>query len=359
LLKFSKKHEVAMTRRIVFFLFLGFSLWGGFAQSPFSFEVDSLILRGMDQTLLCEFDEAMATFQRVIDRCPDHLVGYFYQAAVLQSRMMDYETDLWEGDFYRLIDKAIDTGKKQLKRGDDNAWTYFYLGSAYSYKGLYQAKAGSFISGFISAHKGMGYFEKAVEMDSTLYDAYLGLGSYKYWAGRFYKYLKFLPWIKDEREKGIGMVTLSVDKGTFSYWAGLNSLAWIEYDRKRYKEALILFKKGLGKYPGSRFFQWGVADSYFQLNDFSIAALFYQELLFSILNDSPNNGYNEVVCRFKLALSHFALGYYQEALKECDAILQRGVEEKISIRLEKYRKAARKYRKECLSRLEKKKGQEK
>ena len=158
------------------------------SQTPFSSEVDSLILRSIDCTFMSQFDSAMAVLQPVVDRYPDHIAGYFYQAATLQSKMMDYETDLWEKAFYQKIEQAISVGKMQIEEGKHDSWTYFYLGNSHSYKGLYQAKTGGLISGFINARKGLYYLNKAVEMDSSLYDAYLSIGNFKYWEGRFYQY---------------------------------------------------------------------------------------------------------------------------------------------------------------------------
>lgn len=334
-----------------FSLLFGFICSSIMGQSPFSPEVDSLILRGIDQTFLCKFDSAKATFQKVIDLYPDHFVGYFYQAATFQSEMMDYETNQWEDDFYRLIEKAIRMGKKQIDECDNDPWTYFYLGSAYSYKGLYQGKTGSYISGFISARKGLRHLQKAMELDSTLYDAYMGLGTYKYWSGRFYKFLKWLPWIRDERDEGIRMVKLSVERGTFSYWVGLNSLAWIEYDRKNYVEALGLFQKGLEKYPGSRFFIWGVADCYFGLGHFAKAVVFYEDLLSSIQCSDFNNGYNEIECLVKIVLSRYALMEYEEAFHKCEIILEKKVKKEIAKRLNKHFQIAEDYKKRCVEAL--------
>ena len=338
-------------KRIIFLSFLLVISTEVLAQSPFSSKIDSLILKGIDQTFFCKFDSAMLTFQKIIDRHPNDLVGYFYQAATLQSEMMHYETDIWGKDFDQLIDKAILLGKKEIENGDDDPWTYFYLGSSFSYKGLYQAKTGNYISGFMSARKGLSYLKKAVEKDSMLYDAYLGLGTYKYWSGRFYKYLKWLPWIRDEREEGIRMVKYSVSRGTFSHWVGINSLGWIEYDRKNYWGALALFQKGLKKYPGSPFFIWGVADSYYRLGNFVKAVEIYQKLLTSILSASLNNGYNEIECRLKLGMSYYTLGQYKNALYQYNAILKRKVEKKIARRLKKHYRLAKEYKKRSLKAL--------
>jgi tetratricopeptide (TPR) repeat protein len=323
-------------------------------QNPLSAEMDSLILRGIDHTFCCQFDSARNAYQQIIDRYPGHPAGYFYQAANLQSEMMDYETDLWEIPFYEYIEEVIRLTSLNIDRGDENPWTYFYLGCAYSYKGLFQAKTGNLLSGFISASKGIGHLKKVVDTDSTLYDAYLGLGNYKYWAGKFYKFLRWLPWIRDERTEGIQMIQSAVERGTFSYWVGMNSLGWIEFDRKNYRDALAIFRKGMEKYPGSRFFLWGLADSYFAMHDYSSALVYYQQLLASLRNVKMNNGYNEIQCSVRCAIAFYALKQYETALHLCITILDRKVDTQTARRLKKQYAIAEEYKKlsaEALGRI--------
>ena len=337
----------------VIFCILGFMTLTGkiAAQSTFPPVIDSLITHGIDQTFSCRFDSAMNTFQKVVDRWPDHPIGYFYRAATLQSMMMHYETDRWGKAFYRLIEDAMKTAKKQLDEGSDDPWIHFFMGSSATYKGLFKVKTGGVVSGFIDAQKGLRHLNKALEADSSLYDAYLGLGSFDYWSARFYKYLKWLPWIEDERERGLYRVKLAMEKSAFSYWVSVNSLAWIEYDRQNYEEALALFRQGLERYPGSRFFLWGVGDTYFRLDRFDQAIQIYEDILESIVNDRLNNGYNEVVCRFKLIRSYMRRKNYEKALQHCDAILDKKLIWKIEERVEERRDKTKKYRDECLKAL--------
>lgn len=305
----------------------------------------------MDQTMITEFDSAAATYQKVIDLYPDHLVGYFYQAANLQSRMMDIEGDAWENEFYQWLDKAETIGKQMMENGDKDPWTFFYMGSVYSYKGLYQAKSGSLVQGFVSAKKGLGLLETAVEKDTTLYDAYLGLGSYKYYAGKYYKYLRWLPWISDEREEGMRMIQKSIQGGTFSYWVGVNTFGWIQYDRKEYDDALDCFLKGLQTYPKSRFFLWGAALCHLKLDRFEEAKTIYVDLLEHITSSPWNNGYNEIEARSKLAECYYGLGDYQKALDQCNAALERRVAQKIKKRLNEQYDLVKKIRKNSNKKL--------
>ena len=322
------------------------------AQSPFSGEVDSLILKGIDLTLESRFDSAMIVFRQVVDKTPDHPVGQFYLAATLQSEMMDYETNRFEDAFYQHIDSALTIGKHLLDQGDESAWTHFYMGSAYSYKGLYQVKAGSYVPGFISANKGIGHLKTAMKLDSTLYDAYLGVGSYQYWSGRLSKYLRWLPFISDAREEGLHNIRLAIEKGTFSKWVSINSLAWIEFDREEYAESLRLFRAGLEPYPTSRFFLWGLGSCLYKMKRYRDAIPVYEGLLDSVLTGKIYSGYNDAECRLRLATSYFAMGDYSGSLEMCDAILSLDVDDETQGRIKDHMKEAEKIRERCLEEMD-------
>lgn len=313
----------------------------GLAQTPFGTKIDSLIRRGIDFTFQSEFDSAMTLYREIESGLPDHPVGAFYQAATLQSAMMDYETDQWESGFFHHVDRAILLGESKLTADKSDPWVLFYLGNAYGYKGLYLARKGSYVAGFRSAHKGIGLLEEAVALDSTLYDPYLLIGNYKYWSGRFYKFIRWLPFVRDERELGLELIRKSIRQGSFSRWVGLNSLGWIEYDRKAYAEALTLFEEGLTAYPDSRFFLWGVGAAHQQLEQWAEANDYHEELLLSILSGLVNNGYNEAEVRKKLMLAYFALNEVTAAKKHAEAILALEVEESVEKRIKDHRKQAR------------------
>lgn len=353
-MKFEDKIQpIRAKNKSIIRLLLFFVYSTAFSQSPFSQEIDSLILRGMDYSFLSQFDSALVQCRKLESMLPNESVGYFYHAAVLQSMMMDYETDQWEAEFLSMIEKTIRIGEEKTNSQNCNAWDLFYLGSAHSYKGLYQAKAGKLVAGFISAHSGVGYLEKAYAADSTVFDALLGIGSYKYWAGRFYRYLRWLPWIRDERKTGVQMVEMAIAKGTFSSFVGLNSLGWIQYDRKLYDSAVQLFRKGLERYPSSRFFQWGVGDCLFKMNRMNDAAVVYEGLLDSIRRSAVNNGYNEAECLIKLAECHYASGDFKRSLQYCESVLGLKTDILIAQRIEKKRQAAEIRKKQCLRAIEK------
>ncbi len=330
---------------VSFFLLILQPLLG---QSPFSSSVDSIIQAGIEATLHHQYDQAESLFVKLEKMYPEHPAGIFYRAATLQSKLMDYETTEWGGEFEARIGKAIRLGEQALQKNPKDPWLYFYTGNAYLYNGLYLGKTSRLVSGFLYAHKGIKYLEKAVQLYPLLYDAYLGIGSYKYWAGRFYKYLNWLPGIQDERELGIQMIHSAIEKSRFSQWVGINTLGWIEFDRKQYAKAMELFSKGLEHFPKSRFFLWGMADCAFGMEDYPLAIQWYSELLESLLDANQKNGYNEAECRLKRMMAYKAMGNQKAAKEEAEAILAIKPEKHILSRIEHHYRMA----KQCLKEIQ-------
>jgi tetratricopeptide (TPR) repeat protein len=320
-----------------------------FSQTLVSTRMDSLIAAGMDMIFRTEYDSAWKTFDRIFRIEPDSSIGLFYQAACLQSKMMDFETDRWEDDFFRVVNRAIRLGEKRIESGLADAGTYFHLGNTYSYRGFFLAKTGKVVAGFVQARKGGDALEKAVGMDSTFADAYLGIGNYKYWSGRFTQtYMGWLPWLKDERDLGISLMHRAIDRGRFSRWAGMNSLGWIEYDRKQYTEALDIFLAGLEKYPKSRFFLWGAADCSYRMKDWETAASFYEPLCESILSAGMDNLFNEIVCRSRLVECWFHLGRNDQALHQADFVLSMKPDKKTAKRTKEFRSVVERIREDLV-----------
>jgi tetratricopeptide (TPR) repeat protein len=132
---------------------------------------------------------------------------------------------------------------------------------------------------------------------------------------------------------------------------GLNSLGWILYDRGQYEEALTQFRRGLGRHPQSRFFIWAVADTYFRMGLFEKAEVLYEQLLEYIESSAQNDGYNEVICRFKLMKTLFAAREYSNALEACNAILSWSGDALTRQRLKSRLKETKQYRQRCVAAL--------
>ncbi|MBN1351385.1 hypothetical protein JXJ21_18350 [candidate division KSB1 bacterium] len=310
------------------------------ASQIFEAPIDSLIRKSLVLTINQKFDSAETVCAEIMNLDWQNPIGTLMLAATLQSKMMDYETDQWESDFFSNIDKSIRLSEHLLKTTEKSASLYFIIGSAYCYKSFYCGKKERLLSAFKNATKGIDYMNRALAIDSTVYDAYLAIGSYKYWKSRKLNFITWLPFLSDDRSQGIQMIQKTIEHGSISRYAAINGLAWIYLDAGRIDEAIQTATMGCQAFPESRFFLWCLADCYFKKPDFVNAKLNYQKILDSILTKEFNNHYNEIVCRYKIAACLHALEKYRESKTQCEAIATLSLSEPIAKRAASYLKKA-------------------
>lgn len=304
-----------------------------------SSQTDSIIQQGIECSILHDYDRAEAIFRQVIENNPELAEGYFFMAATIQSKMMDFETDQWEQDFFHFIEMTIQRAKEQqVDRADADPYSRFYHGSALCYLAFYESRKGKYLDAVRHGLSGISILKKVIAINPDFYDAYFGIGSYKYWRSQVTRYLNWLPVLADEREEGIQLVQQAVEKGRFTQFAAMNELIWILMDRNRPEDAYYWALKGMHKFPQSRFFLWGMAKTAYALGKFSDAARSYQQLLLSIANESFNNHYNEYICRVNLIHCFEKLERYPEANEQIDIIEKLTLSHDIENKLNKQQK---------------------
>jgi len=268
---------------------------------PVAEPLKSTILEGIDLTLNNQFEQADRLYQDLIDSLPEYPAGYFYKGATMQAEMLDAENFQNKQEFYALMNRTIQIADSLNRAEEGNAWIYFYKGSAYLYRGFLKMKEGDWYAAYQDARKGVKTLEAGVQQDSTLYDAYLGIGSYKYWKSAKAKFLLWLPFISDQRVHGIELVSQAIQKGLFIEVVGKDQLVWILMDHGDIPRALTLARENYQAYPESRFLRWTLASAAFHAGEWSLSKKLYEELLQQVRRLPANNGFNEVDCLVRLA----------------------------------------------------------
>ncbi len=322
-----------------------------FAQTPADSSIAKQIKHGMQQTILNDFSGASTTFQTIISQYPDKPFGYFYLGATLQAEMLDQENYAKLDEFKALMKKTIELSRALQKKNKNDPWALFMEGSAHLYHGFMDSKTKKLWGAYRNAVKGTGRLVKAIELDSTLYDAYLGVGSYRYWKSVKTKAIAWLPFLSDEREKGIRMVRTAIEKGQFGRLVGKDQLAWILLHQKKYDEALELALENHRLYPESRFFMWTLVEIYYKSESWKEAFQLYKKLL-KIVRDLPdNNHYNEITCLLRMAEISCWKGDYKLANELTGEILRLELNEDIRKRTKSKRKRAGELKKICTTEL--------
>lgn len=255
--------------------------------------------------------DARDIFDRYRVIYPGDPAGYLFLAAALQSEMIDREEDIFGKKFILLCDSTRIAAEAYLENCTtrDSALCYLYMGHQYAYQSLYESRFGSSLSALSMALKAKGKYQEGLKIDSTLYDLYLGLGSYHYWKSVKSGILRWAGIFKNEKQPSISEIELAADSSLFSKEASRSALIWIMINEEEYDSAITLAEDLLGKYPHGNSFLWPLAQAYYGSGRFEPAAENYGKLI-RRLKSRPGNYYNliEAVYWYKMACDEMGEG---------------------------------------------------
>ncbi len=295
---------------------------GNSATAPTAGWIDECI----EHTIHTRFEQALNLVSEQLTRNPKNYRAYFYRAATLSSKMTHFENDDGEQDFRAAIDSSITIIELLLEdssgvSAQNRADYLFYLGSAYGYLAFYQGRTGSYFPALTNGLKSNSLLNLAVVTDSTLYDAYLGIGVFKYWRYSKLKFISWLPFIPDERDEGIEYIKKAIIHETRSKYMAMHQLVYILTDYGYPDQAKPFAEQIVAKYPDSQFMWWAAAKAYDQNDDFEHAVLAYEKLNQLIAKDqhaNPNHLYKSYL---KLAQIYLRKKDYQSCQNTCTYIL--------------------------------------
>jgi tetratricopeptide (TPR) repeat protein len=314
-------------------------------------QIKSLLSEGIDASFREDYAKAESKFRKLIEMAPSDPAGYFFLAALYHAQMIDHESDFREEEFYRCVKAAKKRARNRIKQDKEDAWAYLVLGNSYGAKAVYEAKKGNWLSGLDEGLRAKSTLKEAVKRNPELFDAYVGLGSYHFWASEMTKVLWWLPFIGDNREQGISEMKTAYQKSTFSQAAAASGLIWMYIRLEEYDQAISLARKMQNRYPEGKSFLWGLAEAYYDKRDLNNALLNYQDLLRRLeenhRSENPGQSYNLIECRFYIANCLLGLGRYAECDSVCQEILDSPLEEKIRQRQKNKLDRARKLQERC------------
>ena len=280
----------------------------------------------IEYTIHSKFEQALQIVREQISENPHNYQAYFYLAATLSSKMTHFENNDDEYDFMSAIDSTIKIIELKLEdtTGVDsksNAEQLFYLGSAYGYLAFFQGRAGSYFPALSNGLESNNLLNLAVVVDSTLYDAYLGIGVFKYWRYSKLKFISWLPFIPDERDEGIEYIKLAIEKSAASKYMAMHQLVYILCDYDSPNEAIEYAEQIIKRYPDSQFMWWAAAKAYDKSDDFDNAIHAYSKL-YSLLTVDPKSNPNHLYkCQLKLAEIYQRKSDFRSCQDTCQNLL--------------------------------------
>jgi tetratricopeptide (TPR) repeat protein len=318
-------------------------------QSP---QIRTMALQGIEASFREDYALAESWFHTLIRMAPEDPAGYFFLAALYHAQMIDYESNFREKELYSNVKIAKKFARKKIRKNKKDAWAHVILGNSYGVKAVYNAMKGKWWSGLNEGLSAKSILKKAIKLDPELYDAYVGLGSYHYWASVKTRAFWWLPFVGDHRQKGISQTKLACEKSLFSSAAAASGLIWMHISEKQHDEAISLAQRMQSQYPEGKSFLWPLAQAYFEKGQWSDALSTYWDLSGRLEKDhasgNPDQSYNLIECRFYMANCLFGLGRYAECDSVCQEILGFPLDEKMRKRQEKKLKSARELSEKCL-----------
>lgn len=297
--------------------------------------------RAIDMVFADSFSRAYELIEEMPDTIPGRPIYHLLYGSVLHTEMLDSEDFAREKKFFTHIDSCVNYLKKWTDDNPEDPWGFLFLGSAYGYKSILHVHKKQWLKSLIDGLKAKGKFAKAIKLDSTIYDSYTGMGNYHYWST--VKLGKYIPFLPDNREKGLVELKLAADSSLFSRKPALAGLAWAMIQEKRYKEAILIGKALLEETYGGRNSLWILGGAYWRTGNLSQAAKHFKMLIDSFIATGNQNYYNLIFCRYRLGVCKFKLGQADKAKAEFKVLLSYDVSREVEKRHKKTYKKARQY----------------
>ena len=269
------------------------------------------------------YKEAEKAFDRFIDSCPDEPAGPLMKAAVVQYYSIDYNDFSDLDEFFQLLETAEKLARDKVKKNGNDVWAQFFLHSASILKAVWAVNTGNFIIGIINGKSGIHGMSDIVSANEDFYDAYLMIGSYKFWKSEAFNKFYWLPLIEDQRLQGIDEVKKALEMGKL-----ISPLSSIVLN-----EMLIIYNLELAInnleelvriYPTCRLFRWQLGESLKKAGNYEKAVRVLTGIADEMKHDPNDDGSGPLRCWWKLAVLTESLGKYDECRRYCDEIISIG-----------------------------------
>jgi tetratricopeptide (TPR) repeat protein len=188
---------------------------------PLPPELRELSKKGIDAIYAVDLPEAKKNFDEALAKYPEHPFPHFGIAMTKWATLeyLEDESDpKLDKEYGELTDRAIDVGLAWIKKHPGDANAYMCLGGMYGLRARLAVLQHRWIKAYFDGKKAISNTRMALKIDPEMYDAYLGLGMYEYYAGTLSGVVKILAkfFLSGDAKHGIELLTVCKDKGYFN-----------------------------------------------------------------------------------------------------------------------------------------------
>lgn len=251
---------------------------------------------------------------------PEIPLGHIYLAANEIVKAEFYGGEYPEPIIEYHLGKALEMSRSLYETNQQNIWHNYFMALSEGYSAYYKGLKGNYISAFTQGYDALDYFNECLAIDSTFYESYIALGTYKYWISAKTEILNWLPFFPDDKESGIKILEKAVKHNSYNYHLAVNSITWIYIEEGKYQRAVEISKPVFEKYPGNKFIGLALAAAYRNINP-GKAVEVYKQILISLKQTGDPYKFNEVLFKYKIVKMYLRMNKNAQALKVCNEIL--------------------------------------
>ena len=292
------------------------------------FRGEDALRRVYDYILDAAFDLADAELRRACGPAPAEACDVLEATALWWRIQLDPANPALDEAFLEAVDRAIENTEAWVVRAPDDAEAWFYLGGAYAARVQWRVLRGEKVSAARDGKRIKQSMERSIQLDPNLYDAYFGLGMYKYYAdvapaaARILRFLLLLP--GGDRDEGLSEMLRARSYGRLLQGEADYQLhiIYLWYERQT-PRALELLDGLRDRYAGNPLFPAHIAEitDVYQ-HDVTASLAGWRDLLKAARENRVNApSLAEVQARLGIAHQLEALHETDEAIKQLVAIV--------------------------------------
>lgn len=331
------KHPVTALASLILFLLFGLA-GSAFSQDPEHSFMNLEVSRRVSHLIsLEEYDSALEIGDSLDRKNPGNPFGAFIKATVLNFRKVDFEDDVDDSLMLLTCDEVEDLCGyfDDIENEKLEAELLFFKGSIELYRMLVSKDEGKLLTTLKQIKSAGNQLKKAINTDSTCWEAYFGYGMYLYYLSDKAGILRYTGIISDRRDEGIEYLQIAIENGRLTTIAAQASLIWILVEMNRYDEAIELAQSLQYDFPDSRAFLWGFGRALRKSGKYEESISAYQKLLGMVRVEKRNNHYNEIICLHALADANLKLENYTEVIRITNEARQLNVCDEVAREKEK------------------------
>jgi len=285
-----------------------------------------LARRIVDYSYRQEYDSAGAMVGGLIAGEPESPAGLFWQATLIQLLIYDSGNIGLADSFQALCDRTTALCVSRLRRSHDDAAAHFYLGMVRLNRARFEGWQQNNGAAFKTMLGVSSELRAALALDSSLVDAWFGLGMVEYFRSQSSRYTLGLHLLGSTKQAYKMVRRTAGSDGAFRPAAEF-SLAYMMKQDGNYPEAESACKVLLAEYPGNRSATRMLRDAYYKQGDYARAVKLAPVVDSLIRSSFPGNLYGRAENWVVSARSWFELGQRDSARACVDRIIGLGPHE--------------------------------